>query len=344
MVRTSRHPEPKGYSMPAAAASARSSPRLSLTPTVMRTVTVGTRGPNPRTVTVPAGIDPGWAYPPGRSRIDGIAPPGIEAPRTTAEYVLEGRRLRDEITAAVDRRPGDAGFRRAVLGELRRRLKAERGAGAVQARVGAAERSKQDVAAAKLVKDGAAEFPRSWIRAANRVRVSVRHLPPGASSVFGDYVRKQPRAWNLAVLGRADYLVPEGRAAIRTIASPSTALHEYVHHLQDTVPGLDRAFVALHRRRTTAPDGTRDPIRPLRGYGREGREDRYVDAYFGTEYRPPTPGGWPDGPGEVITRTFQVLFHSISPWGRLVDMETLLNDDPELLDFALGLLFRFDPE
>lgn len=32
-----------------------------------RTVTVGIRGPNPRTVKVPEGIDPGFAYAPGRS-------------------------------------------------------------------------------------------------------------------------------------------------------------------------------------------------------------------------------------------------------------------------------------
>ena len=37
-------------------------------PTVnMRTVTVGANGPSPRTVEVPEGIDPGWAYAPGQS-------------------------------------------------------------------------------------------------------------------------------------------------------------------------------------------------------------------------------------------------------------------------------------
>ena len=36
-------------------------------PVEMRSVTVGARGPNPRTVPVPVGIDPGFAYAPGRS-------------------------------------------------------------------------------------------------------------------------------------------------------------------------------------------------------------------------------------------------------------------------------------
>ncbi len=37
-----------------------------------REVTAGKTGPNPRTVTVPEGIDPGWAYTPGRSWVDGM--------------------------------------------------------------------------------------------------------------------------------------------------------------------------------------------------------------------------------------------------------------------------------
>lgn len=36
-------------------------------PLDMRTVTVGERGPSPRTVEVPKGVDPGWAYAPGKS-------------------------------------------------------------------------------------------------------------------------------------------------------------------------------------------------------------------------------------------------------------------------------------
>lgn len=36
--------------------------------------TVGTRGPSPRTVRVPAGIDPGFEYAPGRSRLEGNTP------------------------------------------------------------------------------------------------------------------------------------------------------------------------------------------------------------------------------------------------------------------------------
>ena len=91
----------------------------------------------------------------------------------------------------------------------------------------------------------------------------------------------------------------------------------------------------LHVRRTTRPDGTRDPIGPLRGYRSTGREDDYVDPYFGREYPGP---GWPDGPMEVMTRTYEMVFTST-----LGGVRKLIQKDPELLDFALGALFRFDP-
>jgi len=43
-----------------------------------RTVTVGENGPSPRTVEVPEGIDPGFAYPPGKSWVEGNTPPPLD--------------------------------------------------------------------------------------------------------------------------------------------------------------------------------------------------------------------------------------------------------------------------
>jgi len=40
------------------------------------------------------------------------------------------------------------------------------------------------------------------------------------------------------------------------------------------MPGIDRLFQQLHRRRTTRPDGTRDPIAGLGDYPGTGREDQ----------------------------------------------------------------------
>ena len=57
-------------------------------PVEYETKTVGTRGPSPRTVSVPKGIDPGWDYAPGR---------------TVAERVRE--QIRQRTLAAWPRRP-----------------------------------------------------------------------------------------------------------------------------------------------------------------------------------------------------------------------------------------------
>ena len=80
------------------------------------------------------------------------------------------------------------------------------------------------------------------------------------------------------------------------------ALHEYVHHLQDRLPGFDDIFQQLHRRRTAG-----DPALPLRNYGGRGREDDYVDDYFGREYDHNSVKHRPVL--EVVTRAFQLLFH-----------------------------------
>ena len=93
-------------------------------------------------------------------------------------------------------------------------------------------------------------------------------------------------------------------------------------------------------RRTTRPDGqTRDPILPFEGYSVKGREDRYIDPYFGTEY---PSGSWPEGPLEVMTRTYETVFSEIGPQSPRT-VASLLDKDPELLDFALGSAVRYDP-
>ncbi len=47
---------------------------------------------------------------------------------------------------------------------------------------------------------------------------------------------------------------------------PSSALHEYLHHLQATMSELQAMFNDLHRRRTTNPDGSRHSIERLPHY------------------------------------------------------------------------------
>ena len=200
--------------------------------------------------------------------------------------------------------------------------------------------AKADIDAARGIRAASKEFPRAWIERANRARLTAQHFPPGAG-YRGDYIRPQAADSIIQTPGRPNYKLAKGRGMIRTDSTPDNAVHEYTHHLQETMPELDGLFRRFHVRRTTRPDGTtRDPIAPLPGYpGAQGREDRYVDAYFGAEYPGPA---WPSGPMEAITRTYQLVFGEMGQYPKMT-VRTLRHRDPEILDFAIGLLFRYDP-
>ena len=114
-----------------------------------------------------------------------------------------------------------------------------------------------------------------------------------------------------------------------------TRVHEYAHHLQSSMPGLNELFVALHRRRTEGEPlvaVTRDPTET-------GRVDRYIRPYQGKEYG--------DDPREVITMAYQYVWQR-DLWdpgdgGWWKGRKGLLTYDPEMLDLALGALFKYDP-
>ena len=141
------------------------------------------------------------------------------------------------------------------------------------------------------------------------------------------------------------------RPAERTIliaprAVLGTAVHEYVHHLQNTLPGFQSVFRHEHRRRTTSSSRSRHPLEASRYRGGKAyRRDDYVDEYFGRDYGP-APLGYdtaltPDGDAlEVPTRAFQTVLHTIDGTDMLNEMARL---DPRMLDIVLGLLLRFDP-
>ena len=120
----------------------------------MRTVTVGAKGPTPRTVEVPEGIDPGWAYAPGQGQRSGgelLSP---------AEYTLAGREIRREIEAKVKAAPTSPQYETEWRRELRRRLRQERGAGTVPARVDPIPMGvKGDTIAAQRVRAAAEDLP-----------------------------------------------------------------------------------------------------------------------------------------------------------------------------------------
>ena len=176
--------------------------------------------------------------------------------------------------------------------------------------------------AAEDVRKASLMFPGAWVEKAGPL--TVRAMPKGEKG--GVYNFEMRRA---------------------TVDSdPGTAVHEYVHHLQATLPGFQRIFRKEHIRRTTLPDGTRKPLVESAKYpGTWIRDGGYIDEYMGRDYK------WPKGiegnpdlsDGDALelpTRGYQALFHQVHGKEMLDKMEQC---DPGLLDLLLGVLFKYDP-
>ena len=162
-------------------------------------------------------------------------------------------------------------------------------------------------------------FPASWVTAANARPLLV---VSNGQAFGGRYVpvRNVEHSGDVAQAGtRTVHLPPQGHAAVVVSADPANAVHEYTHHLQSQMPRLDGLFQALHRRRTR-----NEPVIDLPRYpGMRGRKDQYIDEYFGEEL-----AGYADPALEVMTRTYQILFHSLYGKERL---GKLACEDPEML-------------
>ena len=206
------------------------------------------------------------------------------------------------------------------------------------------------MAAVPRIEAAAATLPASWAQAGNAA---------GQVWVVDNKGQGGRGAYYPAPIGPKDEQItfersirkPKGRAVLHINDDPGTALHEYTHHMQAAMPGLDSYYQSLHRRRTVDRGEERQAL-PI--YGWPGRPDQYVDSYFGVEYE------WvededmeelrdlvaPNGPAlEVITRAMQTLFYPLRDrTGWSVELlPKLVRDDPEMLHLTLGLLFRYDP-
>jgi|GEM_PF-1158770 len=304
--------------------------------------------------TVPKGIDPGWDYAPGASRVDLLKkqigrkvktlPPEIAKPlnadmtgiASSWRFIGKGDLNLDTVKALGQARLSDW-----LSTPVSQQGKAMTLAEAIdhpwEIVAGGAAKSARDALLAELhlrrgtggvkpalwnlrgegrrvIERAASRFPDAWVSAANQKPLRVR-----ISKARGYYVSAQ---WNRA----------EGRneAFIRTDAS-STAEHEYAHHLQHMLPELDAVFQAEHRRRTAG-----DPLEVLFTWAKSerGRPDQYVDRYQGREYGH-------NGALEVLTMAFQGLLGEDKFANEL--LAKMLKSDQEMLRVALGLLFHFRP-
>ena len=300
-------------------------------------------------VDVPAGIDPGFERNAGSySRVAAArellaqrvaqALPGIPTADGLLDdvdgYAATGMRVRSELQRETGGRfvtmPFDAA--------LRRRLRDQRQAGDATGDLQAM--SPDDARVRDFVAKATRMLPASWVRRANQ-RGPVRVTSAAGTNRAGAYY---PHT-------RTIRLDPNGKG----IGGPQgTALHEYVHHLQSSLPGFQALFRAEHIRRTTAPlgkirksaPGRRDKLDYSANYGGGARyrRDDYVDDYFGMHYKNVETSadpamGQPDGDAlEVATRAFQIALG-----GDLDRLEKMARHDPRMLDIVLGVLFRYDP-
>ena len=277
---------------------------------------------------VPAGIDPGF------ERNVGLIPPVAAAqqvlagkiaaaspaiaqaakkPTSAADYAVEGHLARKGVGNPIAE---PVKFEAEVV----RQLRTTRGAGGLAPLVNAAP---GDGPLADMVREAARRLPRSWVAAGNAHGALTVRKKGGSGGDYSDS-KKEIRLASLATL--------------------DVALHEYVHHLQGAMPGFQRLFRDEHLRRTTAPNGKRDPLTTSNVYphlGKVFRNDGYSDHYMGRDYGKPidVAPNMPDGDAiETATTAFMIVLGG-RPWS----LAKMASYDPGMLDLVLGLLFRFDP-
>lgn len=290
-------------------------------------------------VRVPIGVDPGWDHNVGRQDsvraaravlVEKIADAPVAVAQAAVNegwdsYAAAGRAVRETISNAIPGAPGDLKHALQFRAKLVATLRARRSAGELEAEVAPALPGAAHAKAVATVREASRLFPRRWIEEANEIPLRAASGGPRFAGI------RYPKHWTGRVSEGDASMTKTDEWALLVVNSESfgNAVHEYVHHLQSAMPGLDKLFHRLHRART---DG--DPLLPIpRQPGAVGRGDQYDDEYFGREYP-----GW--GPLEVMTMSFQRLFGDV--WGKTL-IHNFLRNDPRLADLAIGVLMRYDP-
>ena len=283
---------------------------------------------------VPAGIDPGFDHNVGSlsaaESIKATVPgAGVGRPETLEDFILAGRGVREALVEAAGGK--GAGFQPDVFrAELTARLARERGAAQVAAEISPESLTSGRLVANAIKRDVQGLFPASWVKAGNAIPLRARPTPTDRGSYH-------PAAEYTPPLGGDVEMLPariEARTTNRGWLAgfwQGTRVHEYAHHLQRAMPGLDSHFRALHRRRTAG-----EPLVPLDSPGEVARIDRYLERYQGREY----PGG---DPREVMPMAFQYLYQVLPSPRKDTYLPWMLANDPEQLDLVVGLLFHYDP-
>jgi hypothetical protein len=276
---------------------------------------------------IPAGVDPSFNYPPGKRTVAlekmlaektaaaQIASNAAAAPTTLDDFVAAGRAITDTLPAA----PAE------LLAALHARLAKEVGTGTACA---VASRGK----GAALVQQASRHYPTSWVQAADEIGPTYARLEPPSGRGWHASLEKGTAARLPGFGSVMTFDKPASYLAVRDI---DNAVHEYAHRLQAAFPALQAKFAEFHQRRTQGDElESLQKLVPKANYraNEMTRKDNYVDPYYGKEY---------DGdPREAMTMAMQSVLHGgIGAWR----LRALYNGDREMLDFVVGLLFKWTP-
>jgi len=289
---------------------------------------------DPRTG-APIGIGKGWDYAPGASVAQELAgivekkaatlpaqiatdfknsvasivqagpDPAAQSPKTPDEAIARGKdvlaRLRAQATdLAAAEQAGDLTSAAMVLQDtVRVELRKARpvGESPIALVSGARKHAKE------VMQSVADVMPSDWVRAANAIPLKV-HV---SETKRGGYLPGNP---------------PE-----ITTSESSTAVHEYLHHLQAVCPDLDALFQDLHRKRTEGE------LLVQIHHGEWARPDHYYNPYQGREYA----FAKPNPALEMLTMALQPVLGSDIKSIRM--LREMMKVDPEMLEMALGVLF-----
>ncbi|MBF0423986.1 MAG: hypothetical protein HQL73_13455, partial [Magnetococcales bacterium] len=313
---------------------------------------------------IPLGIDPGWDYAPGSSRMIDRAKAVVHQKADALPAELESRLARIVSPPPVLTSPEEAeALGKTILdGLLHRPSRTFPGQSIGEALIQANLIDEGAVALARefqesLLADLASVRPIHTPAATVQKSGKVREAIVRASTRFpDDWTRMSDQAgplnvrltsgrgwaWTaqrdgVALLNGRTVKVVKGEGVIAT-RTDSTAEHEFTHRLQAVMPELDAFFQQVHHQRTRG-----EPLERLKDLytrsnykrGEVTRKDKYVDFYQGREY---------NGQAlEVMTMAFQALLGSLDSKREIMNLLDTLNKDSAMAHLAIGLLFHWSP-
>lgn len=297
------------------------------------------------TLQVPVGIQPGFAYNVGKARAAELAKlvdkklsettpaiakavrdAGLTPPKSLDEFIASGR----AISATLPDGGIDAlACHAALLDRLAREIGTAKAAQVATRGAGAA-----------LVKKASQRLPDSWTEATDQL--GPLHVKAQARARAWQYTMdgdSGPTRVRLSSFGIVPVRKGAGYILVRTGALED-AVHEYAHRIQAALPKLDALFQELHRRRTAGEQLMRlRDLTGITGYRRDewARRDKYINPYQGKEYAG-------RGALEVMSMALESVL-GIDPSARhtLTRFNKLYNEDREMFDFVIGLLFHWKP-